>query len=100
MPEFCNVGYSATLAKAQGHNLKGYLHWGKVLAVECSDCTIKWRTDKKACSNSILVVILTSFHNIPSSDSASEAPAFPESDREAIDPKTSLRSTAQDLDAE
>ena len=34
MPEFCELGYSATLARAQGHNFKGYLHWGKVLAVE------------------------------------------------------------------
>ena len=33
----CEVGYSATLARAQGHNFKGYLHWGKVLAVEGSE---------------------------------------------------------------
>ena len=38
MPEFCAVGYSATLARAQGHNFKG---WGKVIAVEGSECTIK-----------------------------------------------------------
>ena len=34
IPEFCEVGYSATLARAQGHNFKG---WGKVLAVEGSE---------------------------------------------------------------
>ena len=53
MPEFCAVGYSATLARAQGHNFKGYLHWGKVLAVEGFECTIKWQTEKKPSSHSI-----------------------------------------------
>ena len=38
---------------------------------------------------------LTAFHSIPSSDSASEAPLHLESDHEATDPKTSLRSAAQ-----
>ena len=71
MPEFCEVGYSATLARAQGHNFKGYLHWGKVLAVEGSECTIKWQTEKKPSSHSITDVFLTAFHSIPSSDSAS-----------------------------
>ena len=92
MPEFCEVGYSATLARAQGHNFKG---WGKVFAVEGSECTIKWHTEKKPSSNSITDVFLTAFHSIPSSDSASEAPLYPESDHEATDPKTSLRSAAQ-----
>ena len=40
-------------------------------------------------------MFLTAFHSIPSSDSASEAPLYPESDREATHPKTSLRSAAQ-----
>ena len=31
MSEFCEAAYSATLARAQGHNFKG---WDKVLAVE------------------------------------------------------------------
>ena len=57
MPEFCEVGYSAT--------------------------------------HSITDVFLTAFHSIPSSDSSSEAPLYPESDHEATDPKTSLRSAAQ-----
>ena len=95
MPEFCEVGYSATLARAQGHNFKGYLHWGKVLVVEGSECTIKWQTEKKPSSHSITDVFLTAFHSIPSSDSASEAPLYPESDHEATDQKTSLRSAAQ-----
>ena len=95
MPEFCLVGYSATLARAQGHNFKGYLHWSKVLAVEGSECTIKWQTKKKPSSHSITDVFLTAFHSIPSSDGASEAPLYPESDHEATDPKTSLRSAAQ-----
>ena len=73
MPEFCEVGYS-TLVRAQGHNFKGYLHWGKVLAVEGSECTIKWQIAKKPSSHSITDVLLTAFHSIPSSDSASEAP--------------------------
>ena len=30
VPEFCEVGYSATVARAQGHNFKGYLHWGQI----------------------------------------------------------------------
>ena len=68
MPEFCEVRYSATLARAQGHNFKG---WGKVLAVEGSECTIKWQTEKKAGSHSITNVFLAAFHSIPSSDSAS-----------------------------
>ena len=74
MPEFCEVGYSATLARAHGHNFKG---WGKVLAVEGSECTIKWQTEKKASSHSITDVFLTAFHSIPSSNSASEAPLYP-----------------------
>ena len=85
MPEFCEVGYSATLARAQGHNFKG---WGKVLAVEGSECTIKWQTEKKASSHSITDVFLTAFRSIPSSDSASEAPLYLESEHEATDPKT------------
>ena len=50
---------------------KGYLHWGKVLAVEGSECTIKWQTDKKASSHSIADVFLTeaaawaAFHTPP-----------------------------------
>ena len=80
---------------------KGFLHWGKVLAVEGSECTIKWQTDKKPSSHSIADVFLTeaaawaAFHSIPSSDSASEAPLYPDSDHEATGPKTSLRSAAQ-----
>ena len=35
------------------------------------------------------------FHSIPSSDSATEAPLYPDSDHEATGPKTSLRSAAQ-----
>ena len=96
MPEFCEVGYSATLARAQGRNFKGYLHWGKVLAVEGSGCTIKWQTDKKPSSHSFTDVFLTAFHSIPSSDSTSEAPLYPESDHKVTDPKTSLRSAAQE----
>ena len=91
MPAFCEVGYSTTLAGAQGHNFKG---WGKVLVVEGSDCTIKCQTEKKPSSHSITDVFLNAFHSIPSSDSASEAPLYLESDHEATDPKTSLRSTA------
>ena len=87
MPEFCEVGYSATLAGAQGHNFKG---WGKVLAVEGSECTIKWQTEKKPSCHSTTDVFLTAFHSIPSSDSASEAPLYLESDHEATDPKTKL----------
>ena len=96
MPKFCEVGYSATLARAQGHNFKGYLHWGKVLTVEGSECTIKWQTYKKPSSHSITNVFLTAFHSIPSSDIASKAPLYPESDHEATDPKMSLCSAAQE----
>ena len=60
MPAFCEVGYSATLA-SQGHNLKGYLHWGKVLAEECSECTIKWQMNKKTSSHSIPLCFLLVF---------------------------------------
>ena len=35
------------------------------------------------------------FHSIPSSDSATKAPLYPDSDHEATGPKTSLRSAAQ-----
>ena len=63
--------------------------------MEGSECTIKWQTEKKPSSHSITDVFLTAFHSIPSSDSASEAPLYPESDHEATDPKTSLRSAAQ-----
>ena len=91
MSEFCEAGYSATSARAQGDNFKG---GDKVLAVEGSECTIKWRTEKKASSHSITDVFLTALHSIPSSDSASEAPLYLESEHEATDPKTSLCSAA------
>ena len=74
------------------------MHWGKVLAVEGSECSIKWQTDKKPSSHSIADVFLTeatawaAFHSNPSSDSASEAPLYPDPDHEATGPKTSLRS--------
>ena len=42
MSEFCEAGYSATLARAQGHNFKG---GDKVLAVVGSECTIKSQTE-------------------------------------------------------
>ena len=76
MSEFCEAGSSATLARAQGHNFKG---GDKVLAVEGSECTIKWQKEKKASSHSITDVFLTALHSIPSSDSASEAPLCLES---------------------
>ena len=63
--------------------------------MEGSECTIKWQTEKKASSHSITDVFLTALHSIPSSDSASEAPLYLESEHEATDPKTSLRSAAQ-----
>ena len=94
MPEFCEVWYSATLARAQWHNFI-YLRWGKVLAMEGSKGTIKWQIEKKPGSHSIPNVFLTAFHSTPSSDSASEAPLYPESDHEATDPKMSLRPAAQ-----
>jgi hypothetical protein len=80
---------------------KGYLHWGKVLTVEGSGCTIKWQTHKKPSSHSIADVFLTeaaawvACDSIASSGSASEAPLYPESDHEATDPQTSLRLAAQ-----
>ena len=89
-PKFCEVEYSATLARAQGHNFNG---WGKVLVVEGSECTTKWQSQKKASSHSI--TDMSAFHSIPSSDSASEAPLYRESEHEATNPKTSLRSAAK-----
>ena len=62
---------------------KGYLHWGGLLAVKGSECTIKWQTDKKPGSHSITDVSLTeaaawaAFNSFASSDSASEAPLPP-----------------------
>ena len=91
MFDFCEAGYSATLARAQGHNFKG---GDKLLAVEGSECMIKWKTEKKASSHSITHVFLTALHGIPSSDSASEAPLYLEAEHEATDP-TSLHSAAQ-----
>ena len=88
MSKFCEARYSATLARAHGHKFKG---GDKVLAVEVSECTIKWQTETKASSHSITDVFLTTLHSIPSSDSASEAPLY----LEPTDPKTSLRSAAQ-----
>ena len=66
-----------------------------MLALEGSECTIKWQTEKKASSHSITDVFLTALHSILSSDSASEAPLYLESEHEATDPKTSLRSAVQ-----
>ena len=67
MSEFCEAGYSATLARAQGHHFKG---WDKVLAVEGCECTINWQIEKKASFHSITAAFLTALHSIPSSDSA------------------------------
>ena len=39
MRQFCEVGYSTTLARAQWQIFKD---WRKVLAMEGFDCTIKW----------------------------------------------------------
>ena len=69
--------------------------------MEGSECTIKWQTDMTPSSHSIADLFLTeaavwaAFHSIPSSDSASEAPLYPDSDHEATDPKTSLHLVAQ-----
>ena len=85
----------------QGTRVIG-LHWGKVLTVEGYGCTIKWQTDKKPSSLSIADVSLTeaaawaAFDSVASSDSALEAPLYPESDHEASDPQTSLRLAAQE----
>ena len=88
MPEFCEVRYSTTLARAEGHNFQGC---GKGVAVKDSKCTIKWQTEKKPSSLYITDLFLTTFHSIPSSDTASEAPLNLEFDHEAADLKTSLR---------
>ena len=92
MAKYCEVGYSTTLAKAQAQNFES---WGKVFAVEGSECKIKWQTEKKPDSHSTTNVFLPAFHSIPSSDSASKAPLYLQSDHEASDPKKSLRSAAQ-----
>ena len=63
--------------------------------MEGSECTIKWQKEKKPSSHSITDVFVTALHSIQSSDSASEAPLYLESEHEATDPKTSLRSAAQ-----
>ena len=92
MSEFREAGYAATLARAHGHNFKG---WDKVLAVEGSECTMKWQTEKKASSHSITDEFLIALHSNPSSNSASQAPLYLESEHEATDPKMSLHSAAQ-----
>ena len=66
-----------------------------MLALDGSECTIKWKTQKKASSHSITDVFPTALHSIPSLDSASQALLYLESEHEATDPKTSLRSAAQ-----
>ena len=86
MPTFCEVGYSATWARAQRHNFKG---WDKVLGVGNCECTIKRQTEKKGSSRCIADVFLTAFHSIPSSDSATKAPLYLECQHEATDPKKS-----------
>ena len=53
------------------------------------------RQKKKASSHSITNMFLNAVHSIPSSDSASEAPLYLESEDEATGPKTSLRAAAQ-----
>ena len=73
---------------ASFHDFNDSLHWGKVLTVEGSECMIKWQTEKKPISHSIVDVFLTAFHSIPISDSASEAFLYLEFDHEATDPKT------------
>ena len=71
------------------------------IGVRCSrwraGCAIKWQTDKKPSSHSIADVFpaeaaaWAAFDSIASSDSASEALLYPESDHKATDPQTSLR---------
>ena len=55
MPQFCEAGYLATLGRAQGHNFKGC---GQVLAVEGSECTIKWQTEKTGHSLHVCLLVL------------------------------------------
>ena len=84
---------------------KGYLHWGKVLAVEGSECTVKWQTDKKPSSHSIADVYLTEaascmgcFFTIFQILIVHQRPLCIQTlyrDHEATGPKTSLRSAAQ-----
>ena len=63
---------------------------------------IKWQTHKKPSSHSIADVFPTeaaawaAFDSIASSNSASQAPLYPESDHKATDPQTSLRLAAQE----
>ena len=93
MPNKCVCGADATVSVADWATLSNVLllqcthgaqllHWDKLLAVEGSECTVKWQTDKKPSSHSIADVFLTeaaawaAFHSIASSDSASEAPFF------------------------
>ena len=66
-----------------------------MLAVEGSVCRIKWQTEKKASSHSTTDVFVTAFHSIPSSDSASKAPLYLESEPDASDTKTFLRPATQ-----
>ena len=67
------------------------------IGVRCSQWrALSARSSGKPSSHSITDVCLTAFHSIPSSDSASEAPLYRESDHKATDPKTSLRSAAQE----
>ena len=73
------------------------MHWGRVLTAKGSDCTIKCQTDKNPSSHSTADVFVTAaaawavFNSI-ASDSASEAPLYPEPDPEPTDPQTSPRS--------
>jgi len=73
------------------------VHWGKVLVVGGSECTIKKQTDEKPISHSITDMFLAeaaawaAFDSIPSADMAT---LYPETDHEATDQKI-LRRSAQ-----
>ena len=74
MGDFSEVGYSASLATACRDDFKGYLHWGKVLAIEVSECTIKWQIKKEPSSILLQMCILLLFIALQHWDRTLEAP--------------------------
>ena len=61
---------------------KGCLQWGRVLAVNAPECTVKWQIDKQPSSRSAIVVFATeaaawaAFDSIPSFDGTPKSLCF------------------------
>ena len=97
MPELCEVGYSATLARAQGHIFKGTYSRVICIGVRCSQWrALSARSSGRQIRNPVPILLQMCFLLLFITFQVRivhQRPLYPESDHEATDPKASLRAT-------